>query len=311
MTDAGALREAYQDVVEIGRGPEGVRFSATTLDGTAVTGLAIAPDVGSRVRAPDRFDAEFQRAASVHHAALVPPVAWGSLSDGTLHCAYARIEAEELTPGSLSPAMVASIGVHVARAVAASHAAGVVHGAISTRSIQLATNRGAQLQDVGLFAALSEGGLGPQAAGALLASPAYTAPEVQSGGGPDAKSDIYGLGAALYELLTGKPPYGGRMTSYVLASVLPEEGGSGPIAEPPSGGSPKSRSNLVVEALVRAIERHPEDRWPSAEAFASALAASVSTGEMAAVSGAKRRVGCLPGAAAVVAAAALLSVLAR
>src|SRR5688572_22687673 len=126
MTDA--LREAYGDLSEIDRRREGIRFAATLPDGTLVVALALAPEVSARIVSQDRFDAEFQRAASVHHEGLVPPVAWGALSDGTLHCAYARVDSQEIVPGSLTPPIVASTGMRVARALGATHGAGVLHG---------------------------------------------------------------------------------------------------------------------------------------------------------------------------------------
>jgi serine/threonine protein kinase len=304
------LREAYRDVVELGHGREGVRFSAVANDGTPVVGLALAPDVGARIESHDRFAAALQRAASVHHMALAGPVTWGALSDGTLHCAYPQIDSRDVAPGSLSPAMVAAIGVQIARALGTCHGSGLVHGAISTKRIILPEGRGAMLGDFGLFAALCDGGLEPKEATALLVPSGYASPEALLGSAPDARSDIYSLGACLYELLTGKPPYGGRMTSYVLASVLSEAEEPAPT-EPASAVTRRSQSNLVVDALVRAIEQAPEDRWPNAEGFASALASSVSTGEMAAVSGSKRRAGCLPAAAAILGIAGLVVALVR
>jgi serine/threonine protein kinase len=299
MTDA--LREAYGDLSEIDRRREGIRFAATLPDGTPVVVLSLAPDISASIVSQDRFDAEFQRAAAVHHEGLVPPVAWGALSDGTLHCAYVRVDAQDIAPGSLTPAIVASAGARLARALGATHAAGVVHGAITATRIVFSRDRGVLLGDVGLFAALSEGGLGPEAAVELLSAPGYMSPEVQGGQASDNSSDIYALGASLYELLTGKPPYGGRMTSYVLASVLSEEiEGSEP---PPEAVAKDLSTNPVIDALVRAIERAPEDRWPSAEAFASALAAGTLPIEIAAT---KKRRGCLPAAAVLVIAAASL-----
>jgi serine/threonine protein kinase len=303
MTDPAALGEAYRDLTEIDRRREGTRFSATLPDGMPVVALVIAGDVGARVSSHDRFAAEFQRAASVHHEAIVPPVAWGALSDGTLHCAYARQDPERLVPGSIPPAAVARIGMQIARALTMTHQSGLVHGAINSSRIVMTRAGAAQLGDFGLFSALSEGGLGPQGAATLLNDAPYSSPEVQSGGKPDEKADIYSLGAALYELLTGKPPYGGRTTTYVLASVLTDE----------AGESKDDIPSPVVDALLRAIERAPEDRWPSAAAFATALAAGATTGEPSAKS-TKGRAGCLPGAAASAAAvlvAALLSIIAH
>jgi eukaryotic-like serine/threonine-protein kinase len=285
MTEFGALGEAYRDLSEIDRRREGVRFTATLPDGMAVVALAIAPDVAERVSSHDRFATEFERAASMHHEGLVPPVAWGSLSDGSLHCAYARVRPQEVLSGSLPPATVGRIGVQIARALAAAHGAGVVHGAICTSRIVTTGDR-AQLSDVGLYGALSEGGLGSQATAALLNDAPYTSPEVQLGQPPDARADIYSLGASLYELLTGKPPYGGRTTAYVLASVLSDE----------AEDTGSSVVSPVVEALIRAIEQAPEDRWPSAAAFAAALSAGVPPVEVA-NEPAKARRGCLPVAA--------------
>ena len=289
MTYTGALREAYRDLTELDRRREGIRFSATLLDGTPVIALAIAPEVGAQIVSHDRFAAEFERAASVHHEGLVPPVAWGSLSDGTLHCSYSRLEVQELVPGSLSPASVAGIGVQVARAVGAIHESRLTHGAVSSARIVMTGERSAKLGDFGLFAALSEGGLGPHATTALLNDLAYNSPESQLGKLPDERTDIYSLGASLYELLTGKPPYGGRTTTYVLASVLSDEGED----------SKDDLPSPVVDALVRAIERAPEDRWPSAAAFAAALATGAAgAGATATVAAAKGRRGCLPAASA-------------
>lgn len=287
MTDAGALGEAYHDLTEIDRRREGVWFSATLPDGTPVVALAIAPEVGPQIVSHDRFAAEFQHAAAVHHEALVPPVAWGSLSDGTLHCSYARLEPQELVPGSLPPATVASIGMQIARALGAIHASGLTHGAISSPRI-IVTGQRARLSDFGLFAALSQGGLGDLATTTLLNDPGFSSPEGQLGKTPDQRSDIYSLGASLYALLTGKPPYGGRETSYVVASVLSEE----------AVESSDDSANPVIDALVRAIERAPEDRWPSATAFATALASGATSRKPQVSPGAKARRGCLPAAAA-------------
>lgn len=286
MADARTLGEAYRDLSEIDRRREGTRYNATLPDGTPVVALAIAPAVAQQVTAPDRFDAEFERAAALHHEGIVPPLAWGRLGDGTLHCAHARVEREELVPGSVPHATIVGMGIQLARALSAARDGRLSHGAISVGRIVMTHGRGAQLTDFGLFAALSEGGLGPKATSALLSDPAYVSPEVQGGLAPDERSDIFSLGASLYELLTGKAPFGGRTTSYVMASVLTEDPDTAPEATSP-----------VVEALVRAIERAPEDRWINGTAFASALAAGLpaaSAGETA-----KGRRGCLPTAAAI------------
>lgn len=234
--------------------------------------VTIAPDVAARVRNRERFDAALARAASLRHELIASPVEWGVSSDGGLQCSYPPAERIELVAGAQSPSDVAIMGVQMARALGAIHGAGLVHGAVHTDSLMQTTERGAQLGRFGLFTALCDGGLGVQGAALALSDPVFVAPEVQMGKEPDERSDVFSLGASLYELLTGKPPYGGRTTSFVMASVLIDQEGanrsSGAVAGP------------VVDALLRAIERAPDDRWPSAEAFGQALTFGATSGEM-------------------------------
>lgn len=286
--DAGALSEHYRDLIELDRRPEGIRYSATLLEpGTPVVVLAISQDLAARISSPERFLAASERASRIHYESLSRPLQWGRASDGVLHVAYARPE-RPLAPGSLSAADVATVGVQIARSLAGAHEAGVIHGAIATERISQTRDRVAQLGDFGLFAALAEGGLGVKGAATALSEPAYVSPEAQVGDDVDERSDIYSLGASLYELLTGKPPYGGRTTSFVMATVL-----SDPDAQTEAVDE---LGSAVVEALLRAIERAPDDRWPSAAAFANALAAGVGRDSGSATAQASRARGCFPGA---------------
>jgi serine/threonine-protein kinase len=173
--------------------------------------------------------------------------------------------------------------------LANAHAAGLVHGSITTERITK-TARGAVLRDFGLFDALTCGGLESRDVAILLSDPAFVSPEVRMGAVPDERSVVFSLGAALYELLTGKPPYGGRTTSFVMAAVLSDSAEYRELdgvstAEP----APGDRAEPVVEALIRAIEQAPEDRWPSAGAFAVALAAGITSTRTTAEREAKKR----------------------
>ena len=277
--DAGALRETYQNLSEIERRPEGIRYSATLSDGARVHAIALAGDLAPFIRYPERFDAAFQRAAAVQHQAIAAPLAWGRTADDRLHCAFARTETLDLFPGTLSPSDVAILGVQLARGLAFIHGAGLVHGGISTASISQSQEVGVQLLRFGMFAALCDAGLGVQAAALRLADASYISPEVQSGNSPDARSDVFSLGASLYELLTGKPPYGGRTTSFVMASVLSDQEGATDISNDAIAGP-------VIDALMRAIERAPDDRWPTADAFGQALAIAAGSAELSVVTGA-------------------------
>jgi serine/threonine protein kinase len=261
--DAGALRDHYRDLTPISRRAEGFRYAAALPDDALVQVVAINPQVAQRVVLPERFLAALEKASCVHHECLGRPLAFGRAGDGMLHCAFARVESMPLEPGKLGAGQVAAIGVRLARGLSGAHEAGLVHGAVTTERIVRTGDQRAHLDHFGLFSALNQGGLGVREAATLLSDPAFLSPEVESGEEPDARSDVYSLGAALYELLTGKPPYGGRTTSFVVATLLSDSN------EQP--GAAADRSRPIVDALLRAIERSPDDRWPSAAAFAKAL----------------------------------------
>ena len=234
--------------------------------------VTIPPELSARVRNQERFDAALARARSLEHSLIAAPERWGPTDAGELQCVYPSLTRIELVPGEQSPSDVAILGVQMARALSAVHGAGLVHGCVTTEALMQTAERGAQLGRLGLFSALCDGGLGVQGAALGLSDAAYVAPEVQKGKTPDERSDVFSLGASLYDLLTGKPPYGGRTTSFVMAAVLIDREGkdrsSGAVAGP------------VVDALLRAIERAPEDRWPTADAFAQALTVGATSGEM-------------------------------
>lgn len=225
--------------------------------------VRVAPELAARVRSQERFNAAFARVGTLRHELIVAPERCEADGDGGLRCVYAPATRVDLVPGELKPTDVAVLGVKMARALSALHAAGYAHGAITADAVVQTTERGPLLGRVGLFTALSEGGVDVRDAALGLSASAYVAPEVQKGKAPDERSDLFSLGSSLYELLTGKPPYGGRTTSFVMASVL--------VESDPDGRSSGAVAGPVVDALLRAIERAPEDRWPTAEAFAQSL----------------------------------------
>ena len=276
MPDFDALRQELSSLYtlqsERGRDALGITFSGTAADGRAAFVRVIGADVSADIDAPDEFVRVIESAARVAHAALVPILGAGVTPTGRLYCATLRPEgrsASERAVGgeTLAAGDIGPVGAAVADGLAQLHAHGIVHGAITASQLFL-SSESPSLLGAGLLQALVAGGLEPRRAAMLLAPPAALAPELLGGAPATPEADVYGLGAVLYEMHTGKPPFGGRTTAFVMASVLGDETAS--VSETGS-----QHAGQVVEALLRAIEKSPEDRWRSAEAFARALAPDV------------------------------------
>jgi serine/threonine protein kinase len=264
--DVVELQKAYGDLVVIDRRPEGTQYSGTLRDGMPVAVIAFDRDFTSAVANPAPFFATLERASAVRHSALARPLEWGRTGTGLLHYARAHLEGGVLTPGAFSAADVAALGEQLARGLSVAHRAGLTHGAVTPWRIARTRQGDAVLDSFGVFAALTAAGLEPRDVSAVLGEESYDSPEAQRGSVPDERSDIYSLGATLYVLLTGKPPFGGRTTSFVMATVLSNRDATEP------DGDDDAATAVIVEALLRAIEHAPEDRWASASAFAQALA---------------------------------------
>ena len=262
--DIAELQNAYGNLVAVDRHPEGMQYSATSGDGQPVDVIALSRTLSAGVRDPARFFAALERASTIQHDALARPISWGRSDTGLLHYAREALQPGLLTPGEFSAADIAALGEQLAGGLEAAHRAGLSHGAITPWRISR-MRRGGVLDSLGVFAALTAGGLESRAVAAVLGEDSYHSPEVQRGALPDERSDVYSLGATLYVLLTGKPPFGGRTTSFVMATVLSNKDAQ------ELDGADDATVAAIVEALLRAIEHAPNDRWSSARAFADAL----------------------------------------
>lgn len=259
-------------------------------DGTAVTlgvldaGLAPVDAIAAALRAIPGTEA-FPAPADV---GVVPgtSVVWYAYDGAVDTPVIAR-----LANGPLAADDAAALGIEAITLLLKRFSTDGGHGAISP-AVLVWDGRRAQILDAGFAAVALEARLAPLGGGGP-----YLAPEIAAGGSPSEHGDMYALGASLYELVTGRPPFGGRTTSTVMATVL---------AESEARSETERSANYIVDAILRAIEKDPADRWPTLDTFAAALAGErPTTPPKAGTAVQARRWGCLPALLAMLAGSCL------
>ncbi len=234
------------------------------------------PAAGS-AKARRRFQHEAESQMRLHHPAIAQIVEAGE-ADGAAYIAMARIDGPTLSERAARSLMpihdVLRIAREVAEGLAHAHAHGVVHRDVTGRNIMLDADGHALIVDFGL--ALSEGATRLTTTGSVVGTFAYLAPEVVVGGSGDARSDVYGLGAVMYEALTGRLPFVAERQEQ-LAYAIPNL----PL-QPPRELRPEIPRN--VEAVVmKAMARDPAERFAGAAEMTRALdACTASAAEAAA-----------------------------
>ena len=215
-----------------------------------------------------RFRREAEAVARLHHAGIVQIHGVGQHAGApflVLELVEGRSLAQALA-GTPQPAEWAARTMEaLARAIHAAHLMGVVHRDLSPANVLMAADGTPRITDFGL-AKLLIGGTMRTATGELLGTPSYMAPE--QAGSLDGKigpaTDVYALGAILYEMLTGRPPFKAEQPMETLRQVLSEE----PVS--PSRLRPRLPVDLETICL-KCLHKEPARRYATAEALADEL----------------------------------------
>jgi serine/threonine-protein kinase len=217
----------------------------------------------------DRFLREVEIAAQLNHPHILPMHDSGD-ANGVLYYVMPYVEGESLArrlarEGELPVRDALRIAREVAEALAYAHRRGIVHRDIKPANI-LVNEGHALVADFGIARALHSDGMGITATGLAIGTPQYMSPEQATGGREvDGRTDVYALGAVLYEMLSGEPPFTGRTPQAVVARMMTER--------PRALTATREGLPPAVEAVVmRALARSPADRYDSAEELGAALA---------------------------------------
>jgi hypothetical protein len=261
----------YELLGEVGRGGMGVVYRARqrSLDREVAIKVLRPGDLvfGDALR---RFRSEAKHLARLRHRHIVSVHDLGENTDGTLWFAMDLIDGTTLADEvgrrrRATPARAVRILRQIASAIAHAHAHGIVHRDLKPQNVLIDQGGDAFVVDFGLARDAAAAGT-RTLTGELLGTPAYMSPEQARGdaariGEP---TDVWALGALLYELLTGRSPFGGKPLHETIRAILEDD--------PQLPRALDASIPAELEAVcLKALSKRPEDRYATALAFAEDL----------------------------------------
>jgi serine/threonine-protein kinase len=292
----GPVRRGFDDyelLEELGRGGMGVVYRAhqKSLDRVVALKIVLA---GSAATPADlaRFRSEAETAAQLNHPHIVPVYEVGQHNDlpyFTMRYVRGTTLAERLADGPLTGREAASLLAPIARAIAKANQKGVLHRDLKPSNILIDTEERPYVSDFGLAKRLVPDApendrtrpLGPLTqTGAILGTPGYMSPEQAAGsrGTIGVSTDIYSLGAILYAMLTGRPPFQAASPVDTVLMILEQD----PIS--PQLLNPRVDRDLEMIAL-KCLQKPAELRYATADELADDLDAYLADEPISARSG--------------------------
>jgi tRNA A-37 threonylcarbamoyl transferase component Bud32 len=219
----------------------------------------------------ERFKREARSVAQLQHPNIVTVIDRGE-EDGRQYIVFEYIDGENLKElvvrkGRLDVREALEIALEIARGLGFAHDHGLVHRDVKPQNVLLNGDGGAKVTDFGIARSLDVD-RGVTQTGTVLGTSNYIAPEQASGQPVDAHTDVYSLGVVLYEMLTGELPFPGEHFVAVAMKHIQE----------PSPSVLDVRGDVplrVAEMIDRALEKDPEQRFPTMDAFAAEIEANL------------------------------------
>jgi hypothetical protein len=260
----------YDILGKLGRGGMGVVYQARQRDAHRIVALKMLL-AGTQARPEEvaRFRTEIEAVARLQHPHIVPIFEVGEQHGRpyfSMEFADGGSLAQQLVGIPLPCRRAAQLLEMLARAIHYAHERGVLHRDLTPANVLLMADGTPKITDFGLAKIFIAGGATLTQSGAILGTPSYMPPEQAAGGSKEIgpAGDVYALGAMLYEMLTGRPPFRAETPLETLRQVIAEE----PV--PPSRLQPHLPRDLVTICL-KCLRKEPLKRYASALVLADDL----------------------------------------
>jgi eukaryotic-like serine/threonine-protein kinase len=265
-----AVLGRYRLVANLGRGAMGIVYRAQdSTTGAQVALKVMAAELSHDPELMERFRREAQTASQIAHPNITRVYDFGQ-ADERLYMAMELLDGSDLKAlierGALA-SLRAKLAVmtQVASGMALVHARGLFHRDLKPANIHVTMAGQAKIMDFGLVR-LSDSEM--TSTGMVMGSPSYMAPELIKGQKADARSDVFGLGAVFYELLSGRRAFGGKGITQIVMAIIGSE--PAPLSEvAPNIPAPIAR---IVE---RCLRKDLEERYQTAGELYAALEVAV------------------------------------
>jgi eukaryotic-like serine/threonine-protein kinase len=265
---SGGSIPGYQILGELGKGAMAKVFKARQLSLDRIVAVKVLPKkMSESVDFVERFHKEGQAAAKLSHNNIVQAIDVGETPDGYHYFVMEYVEGKTLydfmaaPPNgegkSFSEAEALDMCIQIADALAHAHERGLVHRDVKPKNILLTPQGVAKLTDLGLARSIDDAEAADKEKGKAYGTPYYISPEqIRGDVDIDARADIYSLGATMYHLVTGRPPFEGDTPSAVMHQHLRT-----PLT--PADHVNTALSAGVGEIIDVAMAKRREDRYPS------------------------------------------------
>jgi serine/threonine protein kinase len=276
LLSSGDRLGPYQVVSPLGTGGMGEVYRAR--DTRLGREVAVKVLSAHRLHDPDRrqrFEQEARVVAALSHSNVLALHDVGS-QEGVAYAVFELLEGEtlrqRLESGPLPVDKAVEYGIQMCQGLAAAHARGIVHRDLKPENVFLTRGGQVKILDFGLAKlgpralGLLDDGRTPTEPGLFIGTSGYMAPEQARGRPADARSDIFSVGAVLYEMLSGRRAFTGPTSADTLAALLTQD--------PPRISALSRRVPPALERVVRrCLERSPGERFQSAQDVAFGLQA--------------------------------------
>lgn len=262
----------YQIVNELGKGSMGVVYLAHDphIDRKVALKVLRQDRLGDETFV-QRFLKEAKAIGRLSHPCIVTVYDVGQ-DHGTVYIAMEFLEGIPLhrlmESRTLNPQEIIRLGIQVAESLDYAQQRGIVHRDIKPSNILVDANGQTKITDFGIAHIEDPASSVQTQAGEILGTPAYMSPEQVLGQPVDGRSDLFSLGIILYELSTGRKPFGGENLAAIFHSITQD-------APPPAGKINPAIGQRFSQIIMKCLNKKPEDRFGTGGALAGALKACI------------------------------------